>query len=54
MNCPECKSTNVQSCGFQIEAGKEAIAHYVCLECYCAYGGSFYPGDRTTDEEDIL
>ena len=53
MNCPECKSTNLQSCGFQIEAGKDAIAHYVCLDCYCAFGGSFL-NSRTTDEEDIL
>ena len=53
MNCPECKSTNLQSCGFKIEVGKAAIAHYVCMDCFCAFGGSFL-NSRTTDEEDIL
>ena len=53
VNCPECKSTSLQSCGFEIEAGKPGIAHYICLDCYCAFGGSFMRSG-TTDEEDIL
>jgi len=64
LKCPECKSTSLQPCGFKVEVGKPAIAHYVCLGCYCAFGGSFLTpsressrsnlNSRTTDEEDIL
>lgn len=53
MNCPDCESEKTQPCGFDIESGEVAIAHYVCLECYCAYGGSFWKSE-TADEEDIL
>ena len=43
----------MQGDGFEIEVGKAAIVHYICLECYCAFGGSFL-NSGTTDEEDIL
>lgn len=53
MNCPECGSTKTQGCGFDIESGKLALAHYVCTECYHAFKGGFFDSGRR-DEEDII